>query len=205
MHLHPAKNEASKNAADAGLSLLSYLSREAVHRAGTASEAIRVADGLHVVPKFLGNRAPFADPEARAIIAGLGMDQTEASLLALYVAGLSGVGYGLRQILEVQAQHGAPVRRIVISGGAGQDDLVRQLLADISGLPVVVTEVQEPVLLGSAILGALAAGHYTTMQEAMSAMTRARQSFEPAGRQIAELHRRRFAMFQALQRAARLN
>ncbi|WP_441937559.1 FGGY-family carbohydrate kinase [Neorhizobium galegae] len=30
---------------------------------------------LHVVPEFLGNRAPFADPHARAVIAGLGMER----------------------------------------------------------------------------------------------------------------------------------
>jgi D-ribulokinase len=201
--LHTAKGEAIKKATDAGLSLLTYLSREAVYLGGTASEAIRIAEGVHVVPEFLGNRAPFADPDARAIVAGLGMDQSGRSLVSLYVAGLSGIGYGLRQILEVQAQHGAPVRRIVISGGAGQDDLVRQLLADISGLPVIVTEAEEPVLLGSAILGAMAAGHYATMQHAMSAMTRAKQSFEPAGGDIAALHGRRFVTFEALQRAAK--
>jgi D-ribulokinase len=76
------------------------------------------------------------------------MDQSESSLVALYVAGLSGIGYGLRQIIEVQAGHGAPVRRIVISGGAGQDDLVRQILADTSGLSVVASEAAEPCYWG---------------------------------------------------------
>lgn len=202
--LHPATADVARKAADAGISLLTYLSRAAVRLSGTASAAIGLAAGVHVVPEFLGNRAPFADPDARAIIAGLGMDQSEHSLVSLYVAGLSGIGYGLRQILEVQVRHGAPVRRIVISGGAGQDDLVRQLLADISGLPVVVTESDEPVLLGSAILGALAAGRYGTMQQAMSAMTRAQQSFEPVGGDIAALHHHRFAVFEALQKAAKL-
>jgi FGGY-family pentulose kinase len=200
--LHPASGEVTKKAAEAGLSLLSYLSLSAI-RSGAGSEAIRVADGVHVVPEFLGNRAPFADPNSRAVIAGLGMDQSENSLVALYVAGLSGIGYGLRQIIEVQAAHGAPVRRIVISGGAGQDNLVRQLLADTSGLPVVVTTADEPVLLGAAILGAMAAGRYPTMPEAMSAMTSARTSFEPAKDEIADMHRTRFATFEQLQTAAR--
>jgi D-ribulokinase len=201
--LHPAKAEAQKNADAAGRSLLSYLSHQAVQHAGTASHAIALADGVHVVPEFLGNRAPFADPDARAVIAGLGMDQSEASLVALYVAGLSGIGYGLRQILDVQARHGAPVRRIVISGGAGQDDLVRQLLADITGLAVVVTEAEEPVLLGAAILAAVAADRFETMPEAMSQMTRAQRIFEPAGEAISTVHQRRFKTFEALQNAAK--
>ena len=201
--LHPAKAEAQKNADAAGISLLSYLSHKALRRTETASNAIFLADGVHVVPEFLGNRAPFADPDARAIIAGLGMDQSEESLIALYVAGISGIGYGLRQILEVQTQHGAPVRRIIISGGAGQDDLVRQLLADVSGLPVVVTQAEEPVLLGSAILGAMAAGFFATMPEAMSKMTATKQIFEPAGDVISAVHQRRLATFEALQKAAK--
>ena len=39
-------------------------------------------------------------------------------------------------------------------------DLVRQLLADATGLPVVTTEAEEPVLLGSAMLGAVALVRY---------------------------------------------
>jgi D-ribulokinase len=109
----------------------------------------------------------------------------------------------LRQIIEVQADHGAPVRRIVISGGAGQDELVRQMLADTSGLPVVVTEADEPVLLGAAILGAVTSRHYSTLQAAMTAMTRTRMVLEPATADIASLHKRRFAKFERLQAAAR--
>ncbi|EFR16040.1 D-ribulokinase [Escherichia coli DEC2B] len=58
-----------------------------------------LAKGLHVVPEFLGNRAPFADPHARAVICGLGMECDQDNLLVLYVAGLCGIVYGLRQIL----------------------------------------------------------------------------------------------------------
>jgi len=203
--LHPAAPETRTKAADRGLSLLAYLSRAAVAQSTTASDAIRLADGLHVVPEFLGNRAPFADPDARATIAGLGMDQSEQSLVALYVAGVSGIGYGLRQIIDVQSRHGAPVERVIISGGAGQDDLVRQLLADTSGLPVVSTEAAEPVLLGAALLGALASKRYDTMRDAMAAMTRSAEVFPPAKGNLAKLHERRFGVFTALQAAARAN
>ncbi|SMQ64669.1 D-ribulokinase [Devosia lucknowensis] len=201
--LHPATIESRQRAAVLGLPLLSYLSRSARQQYDLASETVLLADGLHVVPEFLGNRAPFADPDARAVIAGLGMDQSELSLVALYVAGLTGIGYGLRQIIETQARHGAPVQRVVISGGAGQDELVRQLLADACGLPVIATEADEPVLLGAAILGALAADAYTTMTDAMAAMTRSSRAFQPAVGAIGDVHERRYRVFTALQAAAR--
>ncbi|MFC0480314.1 FGGY-family carbohydrate kinase [Gellertiella hungarica] len=200
---HPAAAEAAARARDGGTGLPAFLASAVLARCPDASDAARLARGLQVVPEFLGNRAPFADPHARAVIAGLGMERDLDSLLALYVAGLCGIGYGLRQIIETQDSAGASVRRIVISGGAGQNDLVRQILADASGKPVVATVCAEPVLLGSAILGAAAAGLFADIGAAMAALSRAERVFEPAGGEIAALHAARYGHFAALQGIAR--
>ncbi|OYU38125.1 MAG: ribulokinase [Pseudorhodobacter sp. PARRP1] len=204
LKLHPAQPQAKTAAKAAGLPLAVWLANQAAEAAATPSDAVDLAGGVHVVPEFLGNRAPFADPHARALIAGLGMEQDLTSLVQLYVAGLCGIGYGLRQIIDTQAAHGAKVQRVMISGGAGQHDLVRQVLADSTGITVVATEADEPVLLGSAILAAVAAGRYSSIPQAMAAMSRPKQSFAPsAGRHIA-VHDARYAAFKALQTAARL-
>ena len=172
VQLHPGNAEATAVAKAAGMSLLQWLADRALQLAGNASATVRLAEDLHVVPEFLGNRAPFADPHARAVIMGQGMESGPDSLVALYVAGICGLGYGLRQIIETQAAHGAPVETISISGGAGAHPLTRQLLADATGLPVDITESPEPVLLGSAMLGAVASNLYPDLQTAMPAMSR---------------------------------
>lgn len=196
---HPAAQEAARVARDRGLSLPAMMAQTAAARVERLSDVVGLAAGLHVVPEFLGNRAPFADPHARAVIAGLGMERDFDSLIALYIAGLCGIGYGLRQIVETQAQFGAGIERVVISGGAGASDLVRQVLADTCGKPVVATEADEPVLLGSAILGAVAGGAFADMPSAMAALTCVAKTFEPAGGAIAEAHATRFRQFRALQ------
>ena len=201
--LHPARMEAAAEAEAEGMTLPAWLAKAAAARAASSSEAARLAGGVHVVPEFLGNRAPFADPHARAIISGLGLERDLESLVALYVAGLCGVGYGLRQIVGAQAEHGASVRRIMISGGAGQLDLVRQLLADATGVPVVATAAREPVLLGSALLGAVAGGMHPDMASAMAAMSSPARTFDPASGETAALHDARFEAFERLQHAAR--
>lgn len=200
LKLHPASARLAQQATDRGISLAALLTERVTC---AASDAVHLACGLHVVPEFIGNRAPYADPHARAIISGLGMDEDEASLLALYVAGLCGLGYGLRQIIEAQAENGAVIRRIVISGGAGQSNLVRQILADTTGLPVAATCAEEPVLLGSAILGAVASGLFDDMPSAMRQMTHLDRSFDPTGGDIARLHGARYRAFQRLQDVAR--
>lgn len=199
--LHPAAPAMRDAAAALGRSLPDHLATLAAERG--LSEAARLAGRLTVVPDFNGNRAPFADPEARGVIAGLGPDQGPESLIALYVATVLGVGYGLRQIIAASRAKGAAVDLLVLSGGAGRHPVVRQILADCTGVPVAVPHQPEPVLLGAAMLGAAAAGQYPDLAAAMQAMTGGAGIFTPAGGAIATLHDRRFAAFEALQAAQR--
>ncbi|WPE23239.1 FGGY-family carbohydrate kinase [Shinella zoogloeoides] len=203
LSFHPAAGEASALAGSRGLSLPVLLAELAAEKAETLSGVAGLADGLHVVPEFLGNRAPFADPHARAAIVGLGMERGIDNLVALYVAGLCGIGYGLRQIIDAQAAAGAPVEKIVISGGAGQLDLVRQLLADATGKPLLATRSEEPVLLGAAILGSVAGAAFPDVRSAMAALSATDRSYLPATGETEALHARRYDAFKRLQALAR--
>ncbi len=201
--LHPAAVAARASAEAAGESLPEMLVRLANEAAGDPSATVTLAHGLHVVPEFLGNRAPFADPHARAIIAGLGMETGIDNLVALYIAGICGIGYGLRQIIEVQASAGAIVQQVAISGGAGRSDLVRQLLADATGKPVMATQSEEPVMLGAAMLGAVAGLRFDDVVSAMAGMSRVDRVYAPASGVIAEAHGERYRAFERLQAVAR--
>ncbi|CAN7173217.1 FGGY-family carbohydrate kinase [Rhizobium sp. LjRoot254] len=201
VRMHPAASGASVLADQDNLSLSAWLSQEAEKRGGAASAAKLVGD-LHVVPEFLGNRAPFADPDARALVAGIGMETGIENLIGLYVAGVCGLGYGAKQIVRAQQSKGIPTDTIVVSGGAGQSPLVRQLLADATGLTVAASTSPEPVLLGSAILGAVAAGRYRDTAEAMSAMSELGEIYRPQPA-VADWHDRRFKAFELLQGAGR--
>lgn len=200
---HPMAPEAAGLARDAGLSLPAWLARQTEEALAGSRDAARLAGRIHVVPEFLGNRAPFADPDTRAVIAGLGMDRDLNSLVGLYIAGLCGIGYGLRQIIDAQTQAGAPVERIVISGGAGRSALVRQILADATGVELASPATEEPVLLGAAILGSVAAGIHPDIPAAMSGMSSFTERFRPQGGTVLQRHQARFRIFAQLQSVAR--
>lgn len=203
MSFHPAAAEAKSLAKARGVPLPVYLADSVLAKVDNPSAAVKLADGLHVVPEFLGNRAPLADPQAKAIIAGLGMERDLDNLMALYVAGLCGIGYGLRQIIDAQKACGIRSENIVISGGAGQHPLVRQLLADACGVSVVSTESSEPVLLGSAILGAVAGHIAPSLPEAMKQFTRVDKTYRCV-EQFSADHQRRYEAYKMLQHTARL-
>ena len=201
VRMHPASAEAAARAGEAGASLGQWLADEAGKRGGM--EAVPGLVGkLHVVPEFLGNRAPFADPEALGLIAGIGMDDGLEGLVGLYLAGVCGLGYGARQIVGVLADKGVATDTIVVSGGAGQSPLVRQLLADTTGLTVAASTSPEPVLLGSAILGAVAAGQFADVAGAMAAMSELGETYPPNAAH-AGWHAKRFQAFELLQKAGR--
>ncbi len=178
------------------------LERDIIARCGSASAAAGLARDLHVLPDFLGNRSPFADPQARGAVLGLDLDEDEASLQALYVAGLCGLAQGLAQAMRALEAGGFAFDALVASGGAARGALVRQIVADVCGRRVVTAETEEPVLLGSAMLGAVAAGRYD-LTSAMRSMSRLEQITEPAGGEMAALHARKRLAFETLQRAER--
>lgn len=204
LKLHPRYELTKQEAAEKGQTLPEFLLTQITQRAKGTSDALHLADQIIVVPEFLGNRAPFADPEARGIIAGLDLRTDLESLVGLYVAGIFGLGYGLKQILDVQRAHGVCPDTVVISGGAGESQIVKQLLADSANIPIAAPGSQEPVLLGSAMLGAVAGGTYASLKDAMQAMSVLGDVFNPTAGEIATAHAKRFDVFQALQAAGRL-
>lgn len=203
LECHPHASEAHAEAARCEQSLPAWLAERVEMRLGDGQDAGILAGNVHVVPEFRGNRAPHADPHTRAVIAGLGMERDLDSLIALYVAGLCGIGYGLRQIVEAQATAGAPIERIVISGGAGRSDMIRQLLADATGVEIAAPSAEEPVLLGSAILGSVAAGLHSDIHRAMEKMSTFSARYEPQSGKVRQIHDSRFKIFEQFQSVAR--
>jgi D-ribulokinase len=186
---HPAHNEASATANDDGIEILEFLERRILSRAASPGEAALLARDVHVFPEFIGNRSPFADPDSRAVVAGLDLDADIGSMERLFVAGLCGLAYGLADVVDAFRNHGIDSDLMVIAGGAGRSSLVRQIMADTTGLRIAVPATPEPVLLGAAMLGAVAGGSCGSIGEAMASMSAIGCLSEPAAPGMADFHR----------------
>jgi D-ribulokinase len=186
---HPAYDEAVAAARAAGLEILEFLERRIVARVQNPGEAALFARDIHVLPEFLGNRSPFADPDSRAVVAGMDLDVDIGSMERLFVAGLCGLAYGLADVVDAFRSHGVDSDLMVIGGGAGRSSLVRQIMADTTGLTVALPETQEPVLLGAAMLGAVAGGVHGSIADAMASMSAIGWSSQPTTPAMADFHR----------------
>jgi ribulose kinase len=203
---HPAHAEVSSAAQDRGVDVIEFLEKRIIARAGDPGAAARLARDVHVLPEFLGNRSPYADPDSRAVIAGLDLDADIGAMEKLFVAGLCGLAYGLADVIDAFARHDVTSRVIVMAGGASRSPLVRQIMADTTGLTVALPRTQEPVLLGAAMLGAVAGGAYRSIGETMASMSALGRFSEPTAPEMATLHRTKrkvHAMLRALDRDSR--
>jgi D-ribulokinase len=202
LRAHPAWGRAGDAAAAEGMALLAWLEKRVASRHPALSSCAYDVARLHSIVDFAGNRSPFADPAARGLVSGQSLSDDFTSLEKTYVAALLGVAYGARHILSALSLAGVPTARIVISGGAAKSALVRQLLADATGLPVARPRSDEPVLLGAAMLGAVAAGKKATVTDARKDMVFLEDSVHPAVG-MTPFHQWKFKAYRTLQDAER--
>src|SRR5258708_10189541 len=92
---------------------------------------------------------------------------------------------------------------MVIGGGAGRSALVGQIMADTRGLTVALPDTPEPVLLGSAMLGAVAGRVYESIGEAMASMSAIGWLSEPTTPGIADFHRSKRQVHKLMRRLDR--
>jgi glycerol kinase len=134
------------------------------------------ANGLYLVPAFVGLGAPHWNDAARGVISGLTLGATPAQLAR---AALDAIAYQVRDVFDVmQSEAGMDLRVLLADGGASRNDLLMQFQADIIGLPVSRSASTDISPLGAAYLAGLATGLWATLAE-VEHLPRKRDVFEP--------------------------
>lgn len=140
------------------------------------------AEGARCLDWFNGCRTPLMDGGLTGAFLGLTLHHRPAHL---YRALLEASACGLRWIVDLLRDGGVPVEKFVATGGLPHHNpLVVQVYADVLGAPVTVHPSRQGPALGAAILGALAAGAFSSSQEAIEAMATPKRArvFKPVTR-----------------------
>jgi len=152
----------------AGGAPLSELDREA---AGVPAGA----GGIVALPYALGEKTPIFDPLARAVFAGVMLHHTRAHL---YRAVLEAVCYGFQHHLDLLAEAGRPIRRVLATDGGSRSDLWMQIAADITGRRVEVVAGEAGSALGAAFVAGIGVGLFERWGE-VTRFAEVRRAFEP--------------------------
>jgi FGGY-family pentulose kinase len=196
---HAAAPALEAEAASTGRSVYEILNAEIAALASSAAVpySALLTRSIHVLPYFLGNRSPNADPHAVALVEGLTLDQSRVSLAQLYYATVQAVAYGTRDIVRAMNAAGYAIDTLFVTGGGTKNPIWLQEHADATGLTLVLPAEPDAVLLGTAMLAAVASGAYTDVPTAMQAMS-ARGSVIRPNPETNAYHAARFGIFREL-------
>lgn len=144
------------------------------------AQAARVppgAQGLMLVPYWNHAMTPYWDPAAAGITIGwTGAHGREH----FYRAILEGIAFEQRLVGDAMMQAtGQPLSEYVALGGGSRSDLWCQIVADVTGVPLVRSATAEATCLGAGILAAAAAGWYPDATRAAEMMTGTGRRFVP--------------------------
>ena len=112
--------------------------------------------GLIALDWWNGNRSCLVDGDLTGMILGMTLSTKPEEI---YRALIEATAFGTRVIVENFREHGVPVDEFYAAGGiAKKDPMTMQIYSDILNLPIKIAGSDEGGALGSAILGAVAAG-----------------------------------------------
>ena len=151
--------------------------------AGPLAETVPDTGGVYFVPALTGLGAPWWDPHARGVIAGITRGTSRAHLVR---AAVEAMAYQTRDVVDVmRAEAGLALVELKADGGASAMDVLLQFQADLLGVPVVRAAVQETTAIGAAFLAGLQTGIWSSTDE-IAAIWTADRSFEPRNREEAD-------------------
>uniref|UniRef100_A0A674NVQ2 FGGY carbohydrate kinase domain-containing protein n=1 Tax=Takifugu rubripes TaxID=31033 RepID=A0A674NVQ2_TAKRU len=193
---HPAHNQVQAQAQFPfpGDHTYSYLNNHLRSMAGSLSAVDLLGSSLHVWPDFHGNRSPLADPTLKGMVTGLSLSQSLDDLALLYLATVQALALGTLHILEAMREAGHDIRTLFFCGGLSKNPLFVQIHANATGLPVVLPDQTEAVLLGAAVLGACGSQDYSSIQEAMEKMAKVGKVVHPEG-ELQSFYERKYKVF----------
>jgi FGGY-family pentulose kinase len=165
-----ASSELKKLARADGKTPYEILNAEVARIRRRERQGPEITKNLHVLPYYHGNRSPHADPYARGAVDGLSLDQSIESLALRYYATMQAIAYGTRHIIEALNAKGLKIDTIHACGGGTKNPLWLREHADITGCSIVLPREPEAMLLGTAMLAAVASDAYSSVGEAMGAM-----------------------------------
>ena len=137
--------------------------------------------GLLFLPYLTGERTPHNDSNARGVFFGLHLGHTRAHLVR---AVMEGVTFALRDSLELMRPMVETIPEIRAIGGGARSPLWRQMQADVFGTPVLSLGDSGGPAYGAAIMAAVGAGMFDSIEQAADRWVSVTETTEPNVRSV---------------------
>jgi len=149
------------------------------------------SEGVFFLPFLTGERDPAMGEIVSGVIFGIRNYHTTGHLVR---SSLEGIAYLLLLIKKSLEENGVILEEVRVGGGGAKSSLWIEILADALNLPVRKSEIEEPALVGEAILGYIALGVYSNIKEAFSHMIR-KEKLIIRDKKRSEVYKRKSSFF----------
>lgn len=149
---------------------------------------------VYFLPYLMGERSPHNNPLARATFTGMTMDSTRTDMTQ---AVLEGVAFAIRDSFEVAKELGINITETKMCGGGAKSELWCRIMANVLGIKVNLLKSEEGPSMGAAMLAMVAAGEYSSVQEAADSIVKICKTIEPQ-KAIADRYNSRYNTFRQI-------
>ncbi len=144
----------------AGMDIQSYLTQEAAKLAPGET-------GLLYLEWEKGNRSVLNNSELSGLMVGR---KSSTTAVDEYKAMLESLAFGTYKIIMTMEGKGLEIEDLVMCATGSKNELLQQIMADVTGKTVYVSRADETVAVGAGMLAAVASGHYSSIEEAQENM-----------------------------------
>lgn len=140
--------------------------------------ALRVtsADGVYVVPAFVGLGTPYWDSDVRGAVFGLTRGTSKEHFVR---ATLEALAYQTKDVLSaMEVDSGINLKALRVDGGVVKNNFLMEFQSGLLNVPVERPVISETTALGAAYLAGLAVGYWES-QEEISKLWAVDKKFEP--------------------------
>ena len=123
------------------------------------------ANGVYVVPAFVGLGAPYWDPYARGAVLGITRGANKNHLVR---ATLESMAYQTKDLIDAMTEDlGGTLAVLKVDGGASANNFLMQFQADVLDCEVKRPRCIETTSLGAAYLAGLATGYWKSKEDVL--------------------------------------
>lgn len=178
-----------------------WWAQDILHTKDIAAEQVSICrenvqkDQPFFLPYLMGERTPHNDTSARGAFMGLSMSTSRSDMTR---AVLEGVAFAVRDSVEIARSMGVNPSTSMVCGGGARSDIWLEMLADILDVSLVRPATEQGPGMGGAMLGAIAAGVFTSPEACAQAMVTGEQtSFQPK-QELYERYNERYKLWRDL-------
>ena len=143
---------------------------------GQAERISPGAEGLIVLPHFMGTGSPEFNNKVKGVFAGVTPGMTKGHFIRSI---LEAVVCSVELNLETMNEKGIEINEIHSLGGGAKSHLWNQILADMTGIPIVTMSQAENAAIGAAIMAGVGAGIFDNIEKGCKICNKEHLRFEP--------------------------